>query len=138
MMSLTRATFAGIKDLKEDLDRNSQRINSLIGEVDDMAYVLKAHNDAITDVKHAIIFMNHYFNQIYVRLERYLDLFKTLKADTLLGAASARLAAQARLNHLRYFYFVLLIYKTITSITVSTIYLLMFFFSFTHHASFLA
>ena len=83
MMSLTRATFAGIKDLKEDLDRNSQRINSLIGEVDDMAYVLKAHNDAITDVKHAIIFMNHYFNQIYVRLERYLDLFKTLKADTL-------------------------------------------------------
>ena len=83
MMSLTRATFAGIKDLKEDLDRNSQRINSLIGEVDDMAYVLKAHNDAITDVKHAIIFMNHYFNQIYVRLERYLDLFKNLKADTL-------------------------------------------------------
>ena len=49
-------------------------------ERDRLVTTLQHHGEWIADVKRATLFFNSYFNQVYLQLNKYLDLFKDLKS----------------------------------------------------------
>ena len=80
MMSLTKATVKDLTELRYDISHHAEMINRLTRETDRLVTTLQKHEEWIADVKRAMLFFNSYFNQVYLQLNKYLDLFKDLKS----------------------------------------------------------
>ena len=80
MMSLTKATVKDLTELRYDISHHAEMINRLTRETDRLVTTLQHHGEWIADVKRAMLFFNSYFNQVYLQLNKYLDLFKDLKS----------------------------------------------------------
>ena len=79
MMSLTKATVKDLTELRYDISHHAEMINRLTRETDRLVTTLQQHGKWIADIKRAMLFFNSYFNQVYLQLTKYLDLFKDLK-----------------------------------------------------------
>ena len=80
MMSLTKATVKDLTELRYDISHHAEMINRLTRETDRLMTTLQQHGEWIADMKRAMLFFNSYFNQVYLQLNKYLDLFKDLKS----------------------------------------------------------
>ena len=99
MMSLAKATVKDLERIKVDIARNREMIHSMIEDIHYLAGELYDQKTITADLRNSVMFLNTYFNEVYVRLERYLDLLKELKGDLQKLLEALELAATNKLSH---------------------------------------